>query len=93
MKDMNQIILESENWAEQKLNEVFEVDKFKAINKENNYIFQALSFMSEASQKLSIANTILKRDKTIVKNTDVINQLSELQNALHDLKDYTRKFK
>lgn len=49
-----------EKWAENRLNEVFEKENFKALGKENEQFFQALVFMNRASREISKAYTILK---------------------------------
>lgn len=76
-------------WAEQKLSEVFEVDRFKKLGKENDHVFQALVFLSEASQKLSIARTILTNNKLDV-TPDKMKEMLDMQNWLHDFKEYLR---
>lgn len=49
-----------EKWAENRMNEVFEKEKFAALGKENEKTFQALVFMNRASSEISKAYTILR---------------------------------
>lgn len=82
-------ILDDEEWAGRKLDELFEVDKFKKLGKENDHVFQTLVFLGEASQKLSIARTILKENNVAVDPVKM-KEMLDMQTWVHDFSQYLR---
>lgn len=82
--------MQNEEWAERKLDELFEVGKFKSLGKENDHVFQALVFLGEASQKLSIARTILKDNNAVV-NPLKMKEMLDMQQWVHDFSQYLRE--
>lgn len=67
----------------------FEADKFEAIGKGEDYHFQVLSFIGEATHKLNVANAIIdSTDLNIPK--ELVAYLSDVSNNLSDIKDKIR---
>ncbi|AHJ87510.1 hypothetical protein Bp8pC_079 [Bacillus phage Bp8p-C] len=62
---MNQEDWDFEEWLHEVGYEMFRTEEFKAIGKENDYVFQALAFMGEASKNLSLATTVLSEEDSI----------------------------
>lgn len=73
-------------WVTERSDDMFKTEKFKALGKEDDYVFQALVFMGEASEKLSLARTILNQDRTLSNKDEIKNEFSEIQNKLEALK-------
>lgn len=86
----NEYLQDEVEWAGQKIDELFEVERFKKLNKENDYVFQALVFLGEASQKLSIARTILK-DNNVAVDSEKMKEMLDMQTWVHDFSQYLRK--
>lgn len=78
-----------EKWAEEKLNELFEVERFKEQGKENDHVFQALVFLGKASHQLSIARTILKNNNVAVDPVKM-KEMLDMQQWVHDFSQYLR---
>lgn len=79
-----------EKWVTESENKMFEFEKFKRIGKENDFVFQTLVFMGEASQKMSLAfsltEQIQKFPKEIEKEFREISiKYSELQGKVRKL--------
>lgn len=70
----------------------FETDKFEAIGKGEDYHFQVLSFIGEATHKLNVANAIIDStdlnipEEIVAKLSDVINNLSALKDQIRNIK-------
>lgn len=79
---------EEEQWVAERMNILFETANFKRLGKENDYIYQALVFLGQASQKLSLARTILK-DHDIA--PDMMGEMGETQQWVHDFQDHLRE--
>lgn len=87
---MNHEEMLDEEWAGRKLDELFEVERFKKLGKENDHVFQALVFLGEASQKLSIARTILK-DNNVAVDLVKMKEMLDMQQWVHDFSQYLRE--
>lgn len=74
-------LLNVEEWAECRLNEVFEKENFEALGKENDRLFQALVFMQRASSEISKAYTIVK-DIDGVGNEELEKVIRSLQKLI-----------
>jgi hypothetical protein len=79
---------EFENFVKEQEKQLFKMERFEAIGKGDDYIFQALAFAGEASGQLSLATTILS-DLDHVPN-DLKEELKSIQNQLHDFRDRLR---
>lgn len=64
-------------------------ENFKLIGKEKDHVFQALTYMGEASAQISWANTVLKDvDKVPRELKDAMIQVNQV---IHDLQDKLRR--
>ena len=77
-----------DKWVSEREHEIFEVDKFKKIGKENDYFFQVLSFMGHASQKMSLAFTLTDLIEDFPK--ELKEELREIACKYHELQDKVR---
>lgn len=73
------------NWDE-------ELENFKSLGKENDYIFQVLSFMGEASYKMSTAFTLTENIKDFPKELedefrDITTRYWSLQSKVRELRN------
>lgn len=82
------IFTDFDQWVDTVEERMFMTAKFKELGKENDLIFQALTFTGEASQKLSIATTILARDAYV--SDAMKTSLKDLQQQLHDFSELLR---
>lgn len=80
--------LQKDKWIEQKLTEVFEVEKFEKLGKENDHIFKALVFLGEASSKLSLARTILKNNVAV--EQEKMEEMLKMQTWVHEFSQHLR---
>lgn len=70
------------------IEEIFLVERFKEMGKENDPIFQTLVFLGKASAQLSYARTVLS-DYTVLPD-EYQNELSAIQQQVHNLKEKLR---
>ena len=73
------------NWDE-------ELENFKSLGKENDYIFQVLSFMGEASYKMNTAFTLTENIKDFPKELedefrDITTRYWSLQSKVRELRN------
>lgn len=79
---------EFDSWVSQRETELFEVEKFKKIGKENDFAFQALSFMGKASQQMSLAFTLTELIKDFPK--ELTTEFRDMAIQYHELQDKVR---
>lgn len=71
----------------------FETDKFEAIGMGEDYHFQVLSFIGEATHKLIVANTIIDSTgldipkEVVAELSDVISNISALKDKIRSIKE------
>lgn len=92
-EEREEILRQSEAWGQQRLDEKFQKQQFIEIGKEDDYCFQVLVFLGEASGKLSLARTIANREKGRCINAESVTRLDDLQKELHRLVDDLRATK
>ena len=68
------------------LEQVFETERFIKLGVENDYRLQAVIWLAEASQKLSLARTVLVEHEIV--ETEQLQNLMRLQNELHLFRGY-----
>ena len=68
-----------------KSNESLNLEKIKESTNEQNYAFQALTYLYEASAKLAISNTLLSTQQNV--NTSTVEQLRAIQASLNEFED------
>lgn len=73
------------NWDE-------ELENFKSLGKENDYIFKVLSFMGEASHRMGIAFTLTENIKDFSKELedefrDITTRYWSLQSKVRELRN------
>jgi hypothetical protein len=69
--------------------DIFQTEKFQAIGKGEDYIFQSLAHLGEGSHKLSVATTLLSQLNEVP--TELKEELKSIQQTLHDFKEKLRK--
>jgi hypothetical protein len=69
--------------------ELFQTEKFQAIGKGEDYIFQSLAHLGEGSHKLSVATTLLSQLNEVP--SELKEELKSIQQMLHDFKEKLRK--
>lgn len=84
-------IIHFERWVDEPEAELFEIENFKRIGKEDDYIFQVLAFMGEASQQMALAftltNSIENFPGELTKEfRDIATKYHDLQYKVRDLK-------
>lgn len=79
---------QSEQWATERMDELFKVKKFKEMGKENDFVFQSLVFLGNGSQQLSLATTVLKDDSNV--SPELKSELKSLQQQLQDFQEKLR---
>lgn len=77
-----------EEWAEKRSREILRAEHFNKIGKGNDYIFQSLVFTGEASQRLSLATTVLSELKEVPDNLKT--ELKSIQQQVHDFQEKLR---
>jgi cob(I)alamin adenosyltransferase len=77
-----------DKWVGEVETRLFQKEKFEAIGKGDDYVFQALAFTGDASGKLSLATTILSDLDKIPK--ELKEELKSIQTQLHDFKEKLR---
>ncbi|EWG08422.1 hypothetical protein [Cytobacillus firmus] len=68
------------DFVEERENDLFEKEKFRALGKQDDYIFQTLVFMGRASQQMSIGFTI----------ADTLNEIP--QSIKEEMRDLARRY-
>ncbi|MGE6717867.1 hypothetical protein ACQKGD_10885 [Peribacillus frigoritolerans] len=77
-----------DKWVTERERVLFEKDKFDAIGKGNDYLFQALAHLGNGSHKLSIATTVMSELDEVPE--DLKTELKGIQQQLHDFQDKLR---
>ena len=88
VEDVNYVLAEAA--AEKMLNDVFEVEKFKRLGKENDLVFQALVFLGNSSHYLSLATTVLVRDEEVP--VELKGVLKDVQQQVQVFQERLREF-
>lgn len=76
------------DFVEEMENDLFEKEKFRALGKQDDYIFQTLVFMGRASQQMSLGFTIADSLEEIPKS--IREEMRELARRYHELQDQIR---
>lgn len=77
-----------DKWITERESDIFEVDKFNAMGKGEDYIFQALVFAGKGAQQLSIATTVMGGLSEVSEELKV-----ELKSIQRQLDDFTEKLR
>jgi hypothetical protein len=77
-----------EDFVQEQERELFRTEKFEAIGKGNDYIFQTLAFIGQGSQQLSLATTILSELNDVPR--ELKEELKAIQSQLHEFKEKLR---
>lgn len=77
-----------EEWSEKRSREILRSEHFNKIGKGDDYIFQSLVFTGEASQRLSLATTVLSELKEVPDNLKT--ELKSIQQQVHDFQEKLR---
>jgi len=77
-----------DKWVDERENELFQKDKFKAMGASDDYVFQALVFAGHASQQMSLATTVLSDEHRVP--DELKAELKSIQKQLHDFKEKLR---
>lgn len=80
--------VEFEKWVTSVENRMFKKDRFKEMGKENDFIFQTLVFMGNASQQMSLAYTIASELEDVPKS--IKDEMRETSILYHELQDKIR---
>ncbi|AGB62759.1 hypothetical protein [Bacillus phage phiAGATE] len=80
---------EFKDWVNEVAEDVFQTDKFKALGRENDYVYQALAFLGEASHSMSLAATVLRNESSVPK--DLKKKIKNYQQAFWELQDQLRE--
>lgn len=88
LRKENQPYEDTEKWANQRLDELLLVERFKEMGKENDPLFQTLVFLGNGSQQLSLATTILSNYKEFP--TEIKVELKSIQQQLQDFQEKLR---
>lgn len=88
MGDVKNEHFDFENWIKERESEMFQMNHFKEMGKEQDFFYQALSFMGEASWKLSIASTVMREEDAIP--IDLKKELKKIQTQLSDFQEKLR---
>ena len=80
-----------DEWVAEREESLFKVQVFKSLNKQDDSVFQALVFLSNGSQQLSLATIVLSEDTNVPE--ELRDELKNIQRQLHELKDELRKYK
>ncbi|MGG3987319.1 hypothetical protein [Bacillus smithii] len=77
-----------DKWVDDRTKDLFQTEKFEAIGKGDDYVFQALVFAGNASEQLSLATTVLESLNEVPNKLKT--ELKSIQQQLHDFKDKLR---
>lgn len=77
-----------DEWVAEKEKEIFRKEEFKAIGKEDDFIFQSLVFTGEAFHRLAVATTVL--DVVEEAPNEIKEELKSLQQQLFDWQEKLR---
>lgn len=81
---------EFEAWVSERERELFNLEKFAEMGKQDDFIFQALAFMGNASFQMSLANTVVQDveevpSKLKAEMKQVNRLIQELQEKLREI--------
>ncbi len=77
-----------DEWIKEQEKDLFQTEKFKAIGKDDDYVFQSLAFLGNGSKELSIATTILSDLNEVP--SDLKDELKNIQEQIHYLMEKLR---
>lgn len=77
---------EYEAQQQKMIEQIFETERFIKLGVEDDYRLQAVVWLAEASQKLSLARTVLVEHEIV--ETEQLQNLMRLQNELHLFRGY-----
>lgn len=69
---------------------IFQTDKFEALGKGDDYVFQALAFLGETTNNLALARTVIANEPSVPK--DLKMKLKDYQQVLWELQDQLREY-
>ena len=85
---MKKEVFDFDKWADEQSKRILRTEHFESIGKGNDYVFQSLVFTGEASQRLSLASTVLQDLSEVPEPLKA--ELHSIQNQLHDLQEKLR---
>lgn len=85
---MKKDVFDFDKWADEQSKKILRTEHFESIGKGDDYVFQSLVFTGEASQRLSLASTVLQDLNEVPEPLKA--ELHSIQNQLHDLQEKLR---
>ncbi|MCA1066166.1 hypothetical protein QTG56_25130 (plasmid) [Rossellomorea sp. AcN35-11] len=77
-----------DEWIKTAESKLFKTDHFKALGKEDDFIFQALAFAGKGNNNLSLATTLLSEADEVPE--ELKSELKSIQEQLHQFREKLR---
>ncbi|WNO29858.1 hypothetical protein [Bacillus phage SDFMU_Pbc] len=92
VKELEKVKEEQEfkEWLKEKKRVIFQTEAFRALGREDDYVYQALAFLGEASHNMAIASTVLRNESSVPK--DLKKKIKNYQQAFWELEDQLREY-
>lgn len=81
---------EFKEWLKEQKRVIFKTEAFKELGREDDYVYQSLAFLGEASYNMSLASTVLRNEPNVPK--DLKMKIKNYQQAFWELQDQLREY-